>query len=428
MFYFRYALKSVFQRRKQYTSLFAVCSVSVCIILCLIGICDGMLKSLNNKAVQYYGGELQFISGDKFQLDSPDEKIQIITKHLNEMGIKNYCSKRFDYDGVNTQFYYEGAETFCRILKGIDFKQESELLKNFTLVSGGVENAGTGNILISQPVAEKLGCKAGDNITVMMNTIYGYTNTMQMTVAAVFQDSSLFGMYTSYISLDSLREITGYPSNYVNRIGIYTPGITLSKKQVSLLQEKLSNDFFMAPIPERKDVFINESWTKYDKPVYALITLDANRPEVVMMQSALQIVVYLIIIPLILIVAIGIGCTYRVVILKRITETSTFRALGLNRLGVSKLFFTEVLLILILGFLIGTSLSFVLGSIAGVFNFSFIPAFDLFLTGGKIVSCYSAFKILLVLLIISVTTLFSVFLTLRKITKISPATAFMATT
>lgn len=428
MFFLRYAIKSVIQRRRQYASLFAVCAVSVCIIMCLIGICDGMLRSLNNKAVQYYGGELQLICGNKWIMDNPDEKIEAITEALDEMHIKNFCSKRFDYDGVNTEFYFEGANTFCRILKGINFEDEAELLKNFTLVSGSVAEGGKGTILISQPVAEKLGCQAGDSITVMMKTVYGYTNTMQMKVAAVFQDSSLFGMYTSYMDIRSLREISGYPSSYVNRIGIFTPNHSMSTKEINALQDKLSVKFNMDDIPKNKEAFQKEAVAKTNEPLYGLITLDANRPEVVMMQNALMIVVYLIIIPLILIVAVGIGCTYRVVILKRITETSTFRALGLNSRGVEKLFFTEVLMILLFGFITGTAVSFAVSAIAGCFNFSFIPAFDLFLTGGHIVSVYAPVKMIAVLLIISVTTLGAVYLTLRKIINISPAKAFMATT
>lgn len=427
MFYFNYALKSLMQRRKQYTSLFAVCSVSVCIILAITAISDGMLRALNTKAIQYYGGELQFVSGGNFLINDSDEKAQIIRDALSEMGIESEVYKRFDYDGANTQFYFEGTTTLTRILKGFNINDEKRLLDAFNFTERIEISEAHDYILISQPIAKLLGIHAGDSVTILTNTIHGYSNTMNLTVLGIFQDSSLFGMYTAYLDINSLIKLADYPEDYVNRLGIYTPGVSLSDKQIETLQEKLSEKLTMAPIPDNKDEFYRETPEKYEGDVYGLITLDANRPEIVMMTRALKLIVYLIIIPLVLIVAIGIGCSYRVVILKRIVETSTFRALGLKSKGVVKLFFAEVFLILVFGFIIGIIFSFILSGIISCFNFSFIPAFDLFLIGGKIAPVYSFVKTICILAGISAATLVSVTLTLNKIIHLSPAKAFSTT-
>ena len=53
MFYFKIAIKSIIERRRQYTSLFAVCAVGVCLMLSAIMITDGMVASMNEKARQY---------------------------------------------------------------------------------------------------------------------------------------------------------------------------------------------------------------------------------------------------------------------------------------------------------------------------------------------------------------------------------------
>ena len=62
MFYFVIAIKSIFERRRQYKSLFAVCAVGVCIMLCALMVTDGMVKSMNEKARQYYGGDIGYTS------------------------------------------------------------------------------------------------------------------------------------------------------------------------------------------------------------------------------------------------------------------------------------------------------------------------------------------------------------------------------
>lgn len=426
MFYLKYALKSLIQRRRQYISLFTVCTISVCIIISLLSICDGMLKALNKKAVQYYGGELQFLCSNTWGIENPEEKESVILEILSEKNIKASCYARFDFDGDSSQFYFEGATAFCRVLKGIDFVKEKDLLKCVTFVEGDFSSIGEKSILISEPVSKKLGCHFGDSLTVMVKTASGYINTMDLVVSGIFQDSSLFGMYTSYLDISCLKLLTEYSDDFINRIGIYTPENKLTKKQILFLQKKLEQHYNMVPIPKNKEDYIRYSY-QYSKPLNALITLDANRPEVVMMSNALRLIVYLIIIPLVLIVAIGISCSYRVVIFKRIVETSTFRALGLKARGVEKLFFTEVLMILLVGFIVGTGLSFAVTAIIGHFNFSFIPAFDLFLIGGRIKADYSFWKIIFVLFIIAFSTLTGVFVTLRNIIRLSPAKAFATT-
>ena len=208
MFYFKYALKSLIQRRRQYVSLFSVCTISVCIIISLLSICDGMLKALNTKAVQYYGGELQFLCSNTWGIENPEEKESVILEILSEKNIKASCYARFDFDGDSSQFYFEGATAFCRVLKGIDFVKEKDLLKCVTFVEGDFSSIGEKSILISEPVSKKLGCHFGDSLTVMVKTASGYINTMDLVVSGIFQDSSLFGMYTSYLDISCLKLLT----------------------------------------------------------------------------------------------------------------------------------------------------------------------------------------------------------------------------
>lgn len=427
MFYIKYALKSLVQRRRQYISLFSVCTISVCIIVSLLSICDGMLKALNRKAVQYYGGELQLICGNRWNFENAENIANICSNMAEEMALDTICSVRFDYDASNVEFYFEGESVFCRMLKGVDFQKEKTLFECFTYTEGSALDAGYGNVLLSQPIANKLRCHAGDKVKLLLRTVDGYINSQDFVISGIFQDSSLFGMYTVYLDINSLREQTWYPRNFVNRITFFSLKKGFSKRNLLTFQSFLSSQINMAPIPKDKKKFQEQYNNENDPPIYALITLDANRPEVVMMSNALRLIVYLIIIPLVLIVAIGISCSYRVVILKRIVETSTFRALGLKARGVEKLFFTEVLMILLVGFIVGTGFSFAATAILGHFNFSFIPAFDLFLIGGRIKADYSFWKIIFVLFIIAFSTLTGVFVTLRNIIRLSPAKAFATT-
>ena len=426
MFYVPFALKSLVQRHRQYSSLFAVCTAAVCIILGVIMITDGMLKALYSKAEQYYGGDIQFMGGSDYSLPNSDELIQKI-RPLLPQGTEIY--KRFDYDGQSSSFYYEGENARSRIIKGVDFTEEKTLFSRFTFTEGSAtERTEHDGILLSKPIARKLGVHAGDSITIFMNTVYGYNNTMTVVVQGIFQDSSLFGMYTSYLDIEALRNISGYNDTYVNRICLYYPDKKPSAKDVAALQRSLEKQLNMFPLPADKQQFYDAMASdKWQKPLYALVTLEANKAEITMMTSALRTVVMLIIIPLIIIVAVGIGSSYRVIVIKRTVETGTFRALGLRPSGVIKLFSAESAFLLAAGFACGLILSLIASSIVSLFDFSFIPAFDLFLMGGHIRPYIDGLKTAAVLGIIAVTTLASVLFTLRSLVHVSPAGAFAAT-
>jgi ABC-type lipoprotein release transport system permease subunit len=426
MFYITYAVRSLAERRRQYRSLFAVCVSAVCVILAVVFITDGMLGALQDKAKQYYGGDIQFLGGTDYRLDNADALVQTIKQYL-PASVRIY--NRFDYDGASTSYYFEGTEVRSRIIKGVDFTEEKELFSHFTFTEGSpAARQDHDTVLLSAPVAKKLGVHAGDSVTIFMQTIYGYNNTMNLVVSGIFQDSSLFGMYTSYMDIDALRNISGYPASYVNRICLYYPDREPTLADVEKLQHNLGMVLNMFPLPADKqqfyDAFSSGAWKK---PLYALITLRANRQELSMLTGALNIIVLIIIIPLVLIVAVGIGSSYRVIVIKRTIETGTFRALGLRPSGVIKLFITESFFLLSAGFILGCLLSFIAVYILSRFNFSFIPAFDIFLTGGRILPFVNPLKLVIVLCIIFVTTLGSVLFTLHHLVHVSPVGALSAT-
>ena len=319
-FYAKLAVKSILQNRAQYRSLFAVCLFGVAIILASILITDGMVQAVQQRAKLYYGGDLQFMGGsNNFDIQNPEEFIEKI-RPLVADDVKFY--KRFDYDARNSAFYYEGQKIRQRVFKGVDFEAEAELFASFTFVEGGVTVTPEHNtMIISEPIAKRLGLHAGDLITLQLYTIGKYTNTINLVVSGIFQDASLFGMYTSYIDIQSLRTATGYSENYTNRICLNYGKRSPTEKEVLSLQSGLEKQFNMFHLTDDKQAFYAVLFDNVSpKPVYALITLDANIKDLQMVIKALSFVTLLITVILVSIIAVGIGSTYRVIVMKRITE------------------------------------------------------------------------------------------------------------
>ena len=138
--------------------------------------------------------------------------------------------------------------------------------------------------------------------------------------------------------------------------------------------------------------------------------------------------VLLIIIVLMVIISVGIGSTYKIIIMKRITEIGTYRALGMKPGSVKFLFLTESFYLLVAGFLAALLMTGLIMGLLTQFSFSFIPAMDIFLENGRLRPTASALKSVTLFFIIAVTTISSMLFTIRNVVSISPVGALATTT
>lgn len=428
MFYINVAIKSILERRRQYKSLFLVCVVGVCLMLCALTVTDGMLISMNEKARQYYGGDFQFLGGQKLEntFEYACSTCEKLEKILDTSQINIY--KRFNHDASSDSIYFEGSSVRQRVIFGVDFENEKDLFEKFTFIEGSFINKSySDTILISAPIASKLKCHVGDSITLYTETDNNYANTIDLVVSGIFQDSSVFGMYTSYVNYESLMRVLNHNPKKIDRISFYfkkgAPSILAEKK----LYNQLESEFSLYPNGIDKNLFYDD-FKKSGNEKWALISLEDNVSELRLLVQALKLIVYLIVILLVIIISVGISSTYRVIVIKRNVESGTLRALGMKPSGIMKMFVTEAFLILISGSFLGFIFSMIITKIVSIFDLSFISGFDLFLTGGKLISSFDFTKILTYIFIIVVTTLLSVLFTLRKLVRVSPVGAITATT
>lgn len=428
MFYLNLSKQSLLTNFRQYISLFLVTLFGSFIILFTTYVSDGMLKSVKEKALLYYGGELQFIGGDSLAFYNYEERCQSLKPYFPD---DVQFLERINHDGAHTYLYYEGAYSMVRCIQGIDFTnpKEAENFAAFNYADGNADyKNGEHTLLISEQIAQKLGVKAGDIITIQTEAKNKSINTMDFTVQGIFIDSSMFGKYTAYVDILSLRELGMYDEGYDNRFAIAYKDHSPSTKEIEALQESLSADFNMYPLTDNKREFYDYlDRDDIEKPVYALITLDANIKDLGMITRAIKVIVLLITVILVAIIAIGIASTYRVIILKRTVEIATYRALGMKTNGVRLVFITEILLLLVSGFISGILLAFIASKVISIFNFAFIPAFDVFLSEGHLAPLYGIWSTLKYLCIIVVTTLLIVLFTIQKLVRLSPVKALATT-
>ena len=418
-------LRSLFMRKKQYTPLLLVCLVGTGISLFCIFLIKGMLFSLEAKARIYYGGDFMFIGGHS-ALEFADYQAKI-EEIRGVFGEDARINPRFEFGSeTSAAFFFEGTSAKQRVIKGVDFVQEKEIFDSFNYLQGNADNmAGSSGVLLSAPIAESLGCNAGDEVTLMLRTAQGYINTIQLEVQGIFKDSSIFGMFTSYMDFDCLKSAAGYPEKYANRLCVLFPD-GAEKLDAEVYQARLEQILPMYPLSDDKQVFYNNFLGK-GREEYMLVTLSANMQDLRMIIQAMRGISAFVIAMLLLIIVAGIGSTYRVIVMKRINEIGIFMAIGMKTASVIEMILSESLLLLLSGTILGLILSLLLCGIASAMDFSFIPAFDLFLVNSHLVPQFDARATLLVGASVIFLTLIAVLSAIWKSVRIMPVRALAVT-
>lgn len=413
------SFRSIHSRKKQFLSLYLVILFGLGICFFCIYLLSGMRQSLEEKAKIYYGGDFQLI-GETHWLGQGD--FENLKTNVQQVFPGSILSPRYDFDAAYAAYYYEGVGVRQRVIKGIDFSLEEELFSQFNYVEGDCLNMYHSNgVLLSAPVAEMLQVHAGDEITFLLRTSGNVINTVPLVVRGIFKDSSLFGMYTSYMDKDLLLESYGMPKNIYNRFCIMLPADT-KKENPQFYQKQLEQILPMFHLVKDKSEFYNAQW-KLSMPTYALIPLSANLEDLEILIEAMGYVAGFIILILVVIIVVGVSCTFRVIVIKRSKEIGLYRALGMSGLKIMIMLLREVLILLLGGCFSGFVFSLILRGLSLCVNLSGIPGFDVFLSNGYLSPVIMPeVAVGLSVFLISV-TLLGVALSIRKLIKVSPADA-----
>lgn len=430
MYQTKIALRSLLYRKTQYVSLFLVCMFGVAVSLAAIAVSTGMISSLNQKAKIYYGGDFVMMSakiGAWLDIYNYEENLEKVKAVLPKNAV---VSPRIELDGRRGSFYFEGVQALQQTFKGIEIENEKYLLSSFTFTEGGIQNVLDSPeqknwVFISRPIAEMLGAHAGDEITLQLETHDNIQNTVQVEIKGIFQDSSVFGMYTSYFDFDFLKTAYNRPKNYANRICVNFPFDRIREKKLHEFYDSFSKVFNMYDWVDDKDDFIDAD--EFETETWALIPLSANLNDVEIMQLAMDAIITFIVVILTIIIIAGIGSTYRVLIMKRINEIGIYMAVGMKKRSIISTLLFESLLLLLAGCAGGIILTFLGCSFISIFDFSFIPSFDMFLEKGNLCPRVDVLKSVAVIVSVICATLLAVLYSTSKSIKIMPVEALAVT-
>ena len=409
--------------------LFFAASIGMALAISVYGMLNGMMASLYNKARIYYGGDAILLNRYTFFKDS-ESYLKKIEPYFDKKGY--YVSLRYDYE-FDSYLIFEGTSIKQRKLKGVDFSREESLFNGLNFVAGssaGMKNSN--GILISSQLAQLLSATVGDNLVLMIKTQNNYTNTANVIIKGIFKDTSVFGQNISYLDIDFLKDVISAPQTSCTTFGVFAKREKISSKagiknqELVKIYKDLSEFLSMYKFTTNKSDFLND-FNLFRSPKemsrICLVSLDANLDDVSFLMDAMYVVIYIIMSVLIIIIAIGIGSTYKVIAVKRINEIGIYMALGMKKSQIILLFLIEAFFLLSASFVFSIVLSLLFILIFKFLDFSFIPNFDIFLTNSHIIINISIWQTLLIFIIICIVTLLLVFITVKKNVNIQPVDA-----
>ena len=357
-----------FRNYSRYLNRYSIILISLTIIIIiftlLLSLSSGITNSVLSKSSRYFAGDIVLQALDvreganRVAINNPSVLAEFIEDNKDQ--IKTF-SKRSLY-WRDHQLFFNGTYIKTRRLIGIDWENEETIIKEFSFHSGGIPSRDDqAGILISTVVASNLGAAVGDQVILRGVTENGQQNTHQFIVRGIFNEGSLFG-YAAYVHRETLNEFATLPVDNINEMGIYLKNRSTRRTRSKLAQEmwnELNEKYEILPLLASRD----DRYEYSDSPdmvgvsVFAILTLDAQVAEIIELLDTLLIIVYAGLLVLTVITSIGISNTFSLIVIERIKEVGTLRALGMRQGQVVQLFWGESIFLSISGIVLGTVFS-----------------------------------------------------------------------
>ena len=141
----------------------------------------------------------------------------------------------------------------------------------------------------------------------------------------------------------------------------------------------------------------------------------------------MKIIVAFVIIMLIVIIVAGVSSTFRVIAMKRINEIGIYKAIGMRRMRIYGMLLAETFFLISAGCICGFLFACLITKLLSFINFSFIPAFDIFLVNGNVKGIISIYYFAAIFIVVLVTTLAAVIFAVKKSVSVTPCQALAVT-
>ena len=341
-----------------------------------------------------------------------------------------YITKRSSFQAT---LLYEGRSAQLAI-SGVDFASETFLPDRLVFKEGGLKGMeDVQGVIISEPIAKRLGVGPGDRIIVQMKTYTGQQNVGEFAVAGITFDAGIIGNMSGYANKAYVNELLNLRPDEYQTVGFYLPSLegmdnygtalyAALKGKVQLFNK--ANKADENPIRAMMEQSKKETWTGVK---YRVLTLNDILSQVQQIVNVLNTVSLIILIVLFVIIMVGITNTFRIIMYERIREIGTMRSMGMQRNEVRNLFLFEALFLALGGAIAGIILAGIAMGIVSLVNFGLNTPLFIILKNGHMTFRIEFWRTLLDVAIVAALTLLAAYIPAKGAAKLDPAVALRTT-
>lgn len=324
-----------------------------------------------------------------------------------------------------------GSKQTNLLLDGVDWDGEPSFFPSLSLVDGALPGpADRSALILPVSAAERLRAEAGDQILARLSTVTGQQNVGEFVLAAIVEDSGIGGFSSGFARLDYLGELIGTAAGEYQMLHLYLRDPRRSGQVAEALRAGLPT----APETDeeqgggggglfggvRRLADDDESW---EGTRYGVTTIDDVMAETSTLFRVLNTVSLTVFLILLTITMVGVVNTFRMVLLERIQEIGTMRAVGMQRGAVRSIFLMEATFIGLIGAVAGLALAAVAMVILGQVELQTNSPLQFFLDDGRLTFAVPPLTMVANVAILVVLSLGAAAIPARRAARLDPAVA-----
>jgi ABC-type antimicrobial peptide transport system permease subunit len=417
---FKLGIKYLYRYRRRYGFLLAALVFGFAVVTFITSSKDGMYDNVYYSAQSHYAGDIVAVGyDDKTSITHLGQnEISAILEAASVSGISSKHTILRTLVGDSGVVFFNGNVVMQKYVVGCDWEAEAYLFSKMDFESPPETVIGDDGIILSQPVARRLGAVMGDSVILETETRWGQKNTGIFIVRGIIRDSSIFGYYKIYVSRISLNRLLLFDDGDCSTIGFFFDSPSSSEKMRILLQNALANTTQIGPLVYNRDELSAERKNNWKGIKIFLYTMPVYLSEISDLLGAMNIVTYFLYGMMLLIILVSTAVTYRLILHERAREMGVMRSIGFYDSDLRFVLWVEIFTLGIFSLLAGFILAWLLSRAASFLSFSWFPSFEIFLKKGRLSVLYLPLTIIvnvaLIFLVLAAAAVFPSFRASKK--------------
>ena len=438
------AFRNISRQKKRTILLGSAIAFGIIVITVINCFTTGTILNARENFTRTFGGHI-FISGTEIAESKMAINVirndDFLKEVLEEYGIKyRFITKRSVAKGV---LHFSSKSTALTI-DGLDWNQNNLARGNLNIIEGNLSDIQDPKaIIIPKTVAEELNVQIGEQIIVRLSTVTGQENIGAFKVIALIEKAGPFGSESAFVNIQYLNELLNIGTDEFQVSCIYLEDMSEIEKAADIIYTGLKSK---AMVDSRQDLlesdssgnntggrigsqiigdsgYIVEEGSEWDGTKYRLTSLNDMIAPVKALITILNAIGLAVFVILIVITMVGISNTFRMIMLERVKEIGTLRAIGMQKNSVLLNFLLEALFISITGVIAGIIASILIMIAASFITFSSGSIISMLLHEGRLRFQPKPVLMFINIIILSSLSLIAAYFPAKKAANLDPAQA-----